>query len=68
MWQLQTPIHHMTVRLLIFIHKVVLHLGHIKAYADACASGKSKVINKALQDMGMGRYQWQLFALCGGGW
>ncbi|KAI4685101.1 hypothetical protein J4E81_008914 [Alternaria sp. BMP 2799] len=29
---------------------------------------KSKVINKALQDMGMGRYQWQLFALCGGGW
>ena len=30
--------------------------------------GKSKVINKALQDMGMGRYQWELFALCGGGW
>lgn len=29
---------------------------------------KSKVINRALQDMGMGRYQWQLFALCGGGW
>ncbi|PZC92473.1 membrane transporter [Pyrenophora tritici-repentis] len=29
---------------------------------------KAKVINKALQDMGMGRYQWQLFALCGGGW
>jgi hypothetical protein len=21
-----------------------------------------------LEDMGMGRYQWQLFALCGGGW
>ena len=32
------------------------------------SSGKAKVINKALQDMGMGRYQWQLFALCGGGW
>ncbi|KAI8934100.1 hypothetical protein NX059_008863 [Plenodomus lindquistii] len=29
---------------------------------------KAKVINRALQDMGMGRYQWQLFALCGGGW
>ncbi|KAF1830677.1 MFS general substrate transporter [Decorospora gaudefroyi] len=29
---------------------------------------KAKVINKAIQDMGMGRYQWQLFALCGGGW
>ncbi|OAL47177.1 MFS general substrate transporter [Pyrenochaeta sp. DS3sAY3a] len=29
---------------------------------------KAKVINRALQDMGMGRYQWELFALCGGGW
>ncbi|KAH7389691.1 major facilitator superfamily domain-containing protein [Phaeosphaeria sp. MPI-PUGE-AT-0046c] len=29
---------------------------------------KSKVINRALQDMGMGKYQWELFALCGGGW
>lgn len=30
--------------------------------------GKSKVINKAIQDIGMGRYQWELFALCGFGW
>jgi len=29
---------------------------------------KSKVINKAIQDMGMGRYQWELFVLCGMGW
>ncbi|KAF2108255.1 major facilitator superfamily domain-containing protein [Lophiotrema nucula] len=29
---------------------------------------KSKVINKAIQDIGMGRYQWQLFVLCGFGW
>ncbi|OAK99711.1 MFS general substrate transporter [Phaeosphaeriaceae sp. SRC1lsM3a] len=29
---------------------------------------KSKVINRALQDMGMGKYQWELFALCGCGW
>ncbi|KAF2212321.1 hypothetical protein CERZMDRAFT_41686 [Cercospora zeae-maydis SCOH1-5] len=29
---------------------------------------KSKVINKAIQDIGMGYYQWQLFALCGMGW
>ncbi|KAF1989387.1 putative sugar transporter [Aulographum hederae CBS 113979] len=29
---------------------------------------KSKVVNKAVQDMGMGRYQWELFALCGMGW
>lgn len=30
--------------------------------------GKAKVINRALQDIGMGRYQWQLFFLCGFGW
>ncbi|KAJ4357721.1 uncharacterized protein N0V89_002297 [Didymosphaeria variabile] len=29
---------------------------------------KSKVINRAIADMGMGKYQWQLFALCGCGW
>jgi hypothetical protein len=29
---------------------------------------KSKVINRAIADMGMGRYQWQLFVLCGFGW
>ena len=31
-------------------------------------AGKSKVINKAIQDIGMGPYQWQLFVLCGFGW
>jgi hypothetical protein len=31
-------------------------------------TGKSKVINKAIQDIGIGRYQWQLFVLCGFGW
>ncbi|TAQ90923.1 hypothetical protein B7494_g819 [Chlorociboria aeruginascens] len=42
---------------------------------DLAASGhdtaydlKSKVINKAIQDIGMGRYNWQLFTLCGFGW
>ncbi|EON67211.1 hypothetical protein W97_06464 [Coniosporium apollinis CBS 100218] len=29
---------------------------------------KSKVINKAIQDIGMGRYQYELFVLCGFGW
>uniref|UniRef100_A0A8H7NGA2 Major facilitator superfamily (MFS) profile domain-containing protein n=1 Tax=Bionectria ochroleuca TaxID=29856 RepID=A0A8H7NGA2_BIOOC len=29
---------------------------------------KSKLINKALQDIGMGTYNWQLFVLCGFGW
>lgn len=40
--------------------------------ADVAASGhdtvydrKAKVINKAIQDIGMGTYQWQLFVLCG---
>lgn len=43
--------------------------------ADIAASGhdsvydrKSKVINKAIQDIGMGRYQWALFVLAGFGW
>jgi hypothetical protein len=31
-------------------------------------AGKSKVIDKAVQDIGMGRYQQQLFVLCGFGW
>ncbi|KAF7587622.1 hypothetical protein BBP40_006986 [Aspergillus hancockii] len=37
--------------------------GHDSAY-----DRKAKVINRAVQDIGMGRYQWQLFALCGFGW
>ena len=37
--------------------------GHDSAY-----DRKSKVINKAIQDIGMGSYQWNLFALCGFGW
>ncbi|PYH66438.1 uncharacterized protein BO88DRAFT_118849 [Aspergillus vadensis CBS 113365] len=43
--------------------------------ADVATSGKdtaydrkAKLINRAIQDIGMGRYQWQLFALCGFGW
>lgn len=42
---------------------------------DVAASGhdssydrKSKVINRAIQDIGMGSYQWRLFVLCGFGW
>ncbi|KAJ5601443.1 hypothetical protein N7510_010977 [Penicillium lagena] len=37
--------------------------GHDSAY-----DRKAKVINRAIQDIGMGRYQWELFALCGCGW
>jgi MFS family permease len=35
---------------------------------DTVYDRKSKVINKAIQDIGMGKYQWQLFVLCGFGW
>ncbi|KAH8693816.1 putative sugar transporter [Talaromyces proteolyticus] len=31
-------------------------------------TGKATTINLAIQDIGMGRYQWQLFILCGFGW
>ncbi|KAL4911722.1 major facilitator superfamily domain-containing protein [Aspergillus aurantiobrunneus] len=37
--------------------------GHDSAY-----DRKAKVINRAIQDIGMGRYQWELFTLCGFGW
>jgi hypothetical protein len=30
--------------------------------------GQSRIVNRALQDIGMGRYQWELFVLCGFGW
>ena len=29
---------------------------------------RAKLINKAIQDIGMGKYQWRLFILCGFGW
>lgn len=35
---------------------------------DSVYDRKAKVINSALMDIGMGRYQWQLFFLCGFGW
>ncbi|KAI7548969.1 MFS general substrate transporter [Hortaea werneckii] len=55
----------------------VLTLESLKAEIDAevAMSGhdtaydrKSQVINKAITDIGMGRYQWELFILCGFGW
>ena len=35
---------------------------------DTAYDRKSKVINLAIQDIGMGRYQWELYVLCGLGW
>jgi len=41
----------------------IIAIGHDTAY-----DRKAIVINKAIQDIGMGRYQWELFVLCGFGW
>ncbi|CAG8308219.1 unnamed protein product [Penicillium salamii] len=35
---------------------------------DANYKAKAEVLNRALQDIGMGRYQWQLFVVIGFGW
>jgi hypothetical protein len=44
-----------------FFSQIMFLLAHVM-------TGKSKVINKAIQDIGMGKYQWELFTLCGMGW
>ncbi|KAI4907044.1 hypothetical protein J4E90_009938 [Alternaria incomplexa] len=35
---------------------------------DPVYEAKAKMLNKAMQDIGMGRYQWQLFIVIGFGW
>ncbi|KAI4228367.1 MAG: hypothetical protein LQ349_006561 [Xanthoria aureola] len=45
-----------------------IDLGSAASGHDTAYDRKSKVINKAITDIGMGRYQWSLFALCGFGW
>lgn len=35
---------------------------------DSSYDRKAKAINLAIQDIGMGRYQWELYVLCGLGW
>lgn len=35
---------------------------------DPIYAAKARVLNKAIQDIGMGRYQWQLFIVIGFGW
>lgn len=35
---------------------------------DTAYDRKAKVINAAMQDIGMGRYQWWVFVFCGFGW
>lgn len=39
-----------------------------KGTYDAVYEAKAKVLNRAIQEIGMGRYQWQLFFVVGFGW
>ncbi|KAJ5730930.1 Sugar transporter [Penicillium malachiteum] len=36
--------------------------------ADQTYNAKAEVLNRAIQEIGMGRYQWQLFVVIGFGW
>ena len=38
----------------------------LKGAIDPVYEGKAQVLNSAIQDIGMGRYQWQLFIVVGG--
>ncbi|KAL2013102.1 hypothetical protein VTN00DRAFT_627 [Thermoascus crustaceus] len=56
-------------------HPMTIEALRAEVENDIAASGhdtaydrKAKIINKAIQDIGMGRYQWELFVLCGFGW
>ncbi|KAL4916785.1 major facilitator superfamily domain-containing protein [Aspergillus aurantiobrunneus] len=42
--------------------------GVVASGHDSVYDRKAKIINRAIQDIGMGRYQWGLFVLCGFGW
>ncbi|KAK5057508.1 hypothetical protein LTR84_011508 [Exophiala bonariae] len=39
-----------------------------KGTIDPVYEAKARVLNRAIQDIGMGRYQWQLFIVVGFGW
>ncbi|KAM0217416.1 hypothetical protein ACHAPQ_003865 [Fusarium lateritium] len=39
-----------------------------KGALDPVYEAKARILNRAIQDMGMGRYQWELFIVIGFGW
>lgn len=39
-----------------------------KGSLDPVYEAKAIILNKAIQDIGMGKYQWQLFGVVGFGW
>ena len=38
----------------------------LKGSIDPVYEGKAQILNSAIQEIGMGRYQWQLFVVVGG--
>lgn len=46
----------------------LVHTQCFGSWANGNKKVKSMLINKAVQDIGMGKYNWQLFILCGFGW
>ncbi|KAH7088589.1 major facilitator superfamily domain-containing protein [Paraphoma chrysanthemicola] len=42
--------------------------GVLEDALDPVYEAKARVLNKAVQDIGMGKYQWQLFVVIGFGW
>lgn len=40
----------------------------LKGATDPVYEGKARVLNEAIQEIGMGWYQWQLFVVVGFGW
>ncbi|KAI1867655.1 hypothetical protein JX265_007457 [Neoarthrinium moseri] len=43
-------------------------LAMYKGQVDPVYEAKARVLNKAIKDIGMGKYQWQLFLVVGFGW
>jgi len=39
-----------------------------KGALDPVYEAKARILNRAIQDLGMGRYQWELFVVIGFGW
>ncbi|KAJ8590339.1 hypothetical protein M405DRAFT_737007 [Rhizopogon salebrosus TDB-379] len=45
-----------------------LGLSYEEGYDDPVYQAKARILNHAIQDIGMGRYQWYLFVVAGFGW
>jgi hypothetical protein len=40
----------------------------LRGQLDPVYAAKARILNDAIKEMGMGRYQWQLFVVVGFGW